>query len=98
MQLAMSLTAVISQQLIPAKDGEWRVLTHEVLINNDAVRNTILQWATHQLYSVLELSEKDGMILMDRHLQALYQNGFIDMKTFEVFIRDKDLLRTYTNV
>ncbi len=98
MQLAMSLTAVISQQLIPAKDGEWRVLTHEVLINNDAVRNTILQGATHQLYSVLELSEKDGMILMDRHLQALYQNGLIDMKTFEVFIRDKDLLRTYTNV
>ena len=93
MQLSLSLNAVISQQLIPTIDNTKRIMAHEVLLNTDAVRNTILQWATHQLYSVIELSKQDGMILMDQYLLMLLQRNIISRETFLSFIRDKDLIK-----
>lgn len=91
-QLAMALTAVISQALLPRKDGKGRVVCREVLMNNDAVRSVILRGLTHQLYSIIELGSQEGMILMDRYLEGLFMKGFISKETFSSFVRDKDLV------
>lgn len=92
-QLAMSLLGVVSQILLPQKEWAWRVVAREVLINNDAVRNLIIHWGTHQLYSIIELSQQDWMILMDKYLQFLYNKKEISEETLRSFMRDKDLIK-----
>ncbi|EKE30358.1 MAG: Twitching motility protein [uncultured bacterium (gcode 4)] len=91
-QLAMSLNGIVSQILLPKKDGWTRVVAREVLINNDAVRSLIIHWNTHQLYSIIELSGQDWMILMDKYLQMLFQKWYITKEVFNSHLRDKDLL------
>lgn len=58
-QLAMSLVGVVSQILLPRKTGKGRVACREVLLNNDAVRSLIIQGATHQIYSMIELGAQE---------------------------------------
>jgi twitching motility protein PilT len=90
MQLAMSLICVLSQRLIPRADKEWRIAAREMLIANDAAKNLIISWKTHQLYSVLEIGQKDWMILMDKYLTALYNKKIISKETLFTYIRDKE--------
>lgn len=90
MQFAMSLLWVISQRLLPRSDKDGRVAAREILINNDAVRNLIITGKTNQLYSVLEVGQKSGMILMDKYLIALYKKWLISKETLISFTRDKD--------
>lgn len=42
-QVAMALTAVVSQTLLPKKDGHGRIVCREILMNTDAVRSLIMQ-------------------------------------------------------
>lgn len=92
MQLAMSLIWIISQRLVPREDKEGRIASREILITNDAIRNLIITGKTHQLYSVLEVGARDGMILMDKYLLALYKKNIISKETLLSFARDKEIL------
>lgn len=42
-QLALALTAVISQALLPRADQTGRVVAREILLNNDSIRNLIIR-------------------------------------------------------
>ena len=90
MQLAMSLTWIISQRLLPTKDNTWKVAAREILIPDDATKNLIITWKTHQLYSVLEVSQDKGMILMDKYLIVLYKKWLISKETLVSYARDKE--------
>jgi len=93
MQLGLSLIWVIAQRLVAREDKEGRIAAREILLNNDAVRNLIISWNSHQLYSVIEIEQKRGMILMDNYLIALYKKGIISEESLKNYARDKDNLR-----
>lgn len=76
-QLAATLQAVISQQLIPRVDQAGRVLATEILIGTLAVRNVIRERKTHLLYNIIQTSSDVGMRLMDDSLKELYEAGVI---------------------
>ena len=76
-QLSMTLLAILSQRLLPRADEAGRVLACEVLRNNTAIANLIRDGKTHQVYSVVETSSKEGMLTMDRSLKDLYHQGHI---------------------
>jgi twitching motility protein PilT len=57
-QLASSLVAVISQSLIP-KLGGGKVATQEILITNPAIQNQIREDKVHQIYSQMQLNQKE---------------------------------------
>lgn len=76
-QLSMVLLAIISQRLLPRADNTGRVLACEVLRNNHAIANLIRDGKTHQVYSVVETSRREGMLTMDRSLKNLYNRGVI---------------------
>ena len=60
--LSVSLTAVISQSLLP-KIGGGRVAIHEIMINNSAISNLIRENKIHQIYSQIQLNQqKTGMV------------------------------------
>ena len=90
MQLAMSLIGVIAQRLVPRLGKDERIPCREILLNNDAVRNLIITGHTHQLYSIIEIGQKQGMILMDNYLIALFKKWLISRETLESFVRDKE--------
>jgi len=77
LQLANSLQAVITQDLIPRADKKGRALAYEVMVANAAVRNTIRENNLHQLFNLVETGRKDGMNTMDQCLQDLYQRAVI---------------------
>ena len=79
-QLSMELLGVISQQLIPKSSGRGRVLASEVLIANHAVRALMREQKIHQLYSVIQTGQKEGMRTMNQTLYELYVNRVISLE------------------
>ena len=71
-QLSFVLLGVLSQQLIPRATGSGRVLSAEVLIANPAVRTLIREAKAHQIYSVIQTNQRDGMRTMNQSLAELY--------------------------
>ena len=68
-----SLRGIISQQLVPAADGQGRVLALETLTNTPAVANVIREAKTYMLPGIIQTGKKQGMQLMDDHLFRLWK-------------------------
>lgn len=77
LQLSMVLEAVISQRLIPTKDGKRAVAT-EILIVTPAVRNTIREGKTFQIDNIIQTSANIGMKLIEQSLAELVNRGVVD--------------------
>lgn len=90
MQLSMNLLWVMTQRLLPKVDWTWRIPAREILLNNDAIKNLIITWKTHLIYSIIEISAKNWMILMDKYLVFLYNKNIISKDTLLSYVRDKD--------
>ena len=58
LQLSFVLQAVLSQQLLPKQKGQGRVLATEVLTATPAVRSLVRESKIHQIYSVIQTSQK----------------------------------------
>ncbi|MFN3395965.1 MAG: type IV pilus twitching motility protein PilT [Thermodesulfovibrionales bacterium] len=77
-QLSFVLEGIISQQLIPKRTGQGRVLAVEILIPNPAVRNLIREDKIHQIYSIMQTGQaRSGMQTMNQSLLELYTKGLI---------------------
>lgn len=76
-QMAGSLQAVLSQQLIPNIKGDGRVLAAEFLKTSTAVRTLIREAKEHMIYSVMQSSQSVGMRTMDQSLAELCMMGKI---------------------
>jgi len=72
LQLSFVLLAIMTQQLIPRSKKEGRVLGSEVLIATSAIRALIREGKAHQLYSVMQTSQREGMRTMNQSLAGLY--------------------------
>ncbi|HCU33242.1 MAG TPA: type IV pili twitching motility protein PilT [Ruminococcaceae bacterium] len=75
-QLSMVLQAVVSQQLIPAKDGSVAP-AFEIMKVNGAIRNMIRESKVHQIDTVIYSSAGEGMVSMDASILELYRQGKI---------------------
>ena len=76
-QLSFVLLGILSQQLIPKAGGKGRVLATEVLVANTAIRSLIREQKAHQLYSVVQTSQREGMKTMNQTLYELFMKGLI---------------------
>lgn len=77
-QISFVLEGIISQQLIPKKSGQGRVIAAEILIPNPAIRNLIREDKVHQIYATMQTGQmKSGMQTMNQSLLDLYTKGFI---------------------
>jgi len=77
-QLAFVLEGVLSQTLIPKKDGKGRVLALEVMVPNTAIRALIRDDKVHQLYSQMQMGqEKYGMQTLNQCLFSLWHKQLI---------------------
>jgi twitching motility protein PilT len=76
-QLALSLNAVVCQQLVPRADGRGRLPAVEILMATHAVRNHIRKGTTHQLYNELVVGRGQGMVALEESLATLVRRGAI---------------------
>ena len=73
-----SLKAVISQALLPRRDGRGRVAAWEILRNTPAVAGLIREAKTFQIPTAMQTGAGSGMSLMDMSLLKLVQDGTVD--------------------
>ena len=97
-QLSFILEGIISQQLVP-KIGGGRMLVQEVMIPTHAIRNLIREDKVHQLYSSMQLGQKEtGMFTMNQSLAKAVKDGHISKETAMGFTTDEDELKKLLNV
>jgi twitching motility protein PilT len=82
-QLSLGLAYVISQKLIPRKDGRGRLVAMEILNNNYACANLIRTGKTEQMYTQLQTKTRDRpdekMIALEKHLAMLVKQDKVEM-------------------
>jgi len=76
-QLSFSLAYVIAQKLLPRKDGKGRAAAFEILKNVPSISNLIRTGAWHQIYATMQLSAKERMVTLEKHLLWLLSKGII---------------------
>ena len=76
-QLSSSLVAVISQVLVPRKDGSGRVGAFEIMIATPSIRALIRDNKTFRIKSDIQTGAKWGMQTLDSHLIDLWRRGII---------------------
>jgi twitching motility protein PilT len=98
--LSESLKGVVCQQLLKTADGKGRVAALEIMVGTPAIANLIREAKTFQIPSIIQTARKDGMQLMDQHLQELLKakrvnphdayRCAIDKKQFEQYLPQGD--------
>ncbi len=79
--LSTSLTAIISQSLLP-KLGGGRVAILEILLTNSAISNLIRENKLHQIYSQMQLNQmKSGMRTQTQSMVDAIDLNLIDRET-----------------
>jgi len=79
-QLSTVLRTVVSQQLVPDKNGEL-LPVYEIMHMNSAIRSLIRENKNHQIDNVIASGAREGMISMDQSLLMLYREGRITRET-----------------
>ena len=87
-QLSLALQGILSQQLLPRKNGNGRIVAVETLVATPAARNLIREGKSHQLLSVIQTGAKFGMQSMDFALRDLCRSGEVSQD--EALMRASD--------
>jgi twitching motility protein PilT len=94
-QLADSLRAVISQRLIPNREGSGRLPAVELLRVTYGVGNLIREGRTAQIVNALQGGGGDGMLVLERHLAELVRANRIRRETAQAAANDSGALNDY---
>lgn len=78
--LSMVLQTVVSQQMLPDKNGGI-VPAFEIMHTNNAIRSMIRDNKNHQISNAIAAGQNEGMITMDQSILELYRAGMITKDT-----------------
>lgn len=67
-QLAGNLPGIVSQILLPRKDGKGRCLACESLIANPAIRNNTRAGKPEAIEQTLQTAQSEGMQTLDQRI------------------------------
>ncbi|HKA44014.1 MAG TPA: PilT/PilU family type 4a pilus ATPase [Burkholderiales bacterium] len=87
MDLSLNIRALVSQRLIPKKDGKGRVAAVEIMLNSPLISDLIFKGEVHEIKHIMSKSRELGMQTFDQHLFELYETGQI---SYEDALRNAD--------
>jgi twitching motility protein PilU len=87
MDLSLNLKAVVSQRLIPKRDGKGRAAAIEILLNSPLISDLIFKGEVHGIKEIMAKSNELGMQTFDQALFNLYE---ADQITYEDALRNAD--------
>jgi twitching motility protein PilU len=73
MDLSLNLKAVISQRLVPLREGKGRAAAVEVLLNSPLISDLIFKGEIHEIKEIMKKSRELGMQTFDQSLFDLYE-------------------------
>lgn len=77
-QLSVTLQGIVSQTLVPTKDGKGRIGAFEAMVVTPSIRTLVRDGKTHQLYSEIQTGAELGMQTLDSDLLRLVKDGHVD--------------------
>ncbi|HJV62376.1 MAG TPA: PilT/PilU family type 4a pilus ATPase [Albitalea sp.] len=77
MDLSLNLKAVISQRLIPLREGKGRAAAVEVLLSSPLISDLIFKGEIHEIKEIMKKSRELGMQTFDQALFDLFEMGRI---------------------
>lgn len=95
-QMSFSIKYVIAQKLLPRANGQGRVAAYEILHNVASVSNLIRSGNWHQIYATMQLSAKDKMITLEKHLERMARDGVITTEHALQYANDPSHLQSLT--
>ncbi len=83
LQLSLNLNGIISQRLIPRKDGGGRVVAVEAMLSTPRVRELLRKMDLTAIRSVMQSPAgiQEGMQTFDYAIYQLVQQGLVDVET-----------------
>jgi twitching motility protein PilU len=87
MDLSLNLRALVSQRLLPKKDGKGRAAAVEIMLNSPLISDLIFKGEVQEIKEVMKRSRELGMQTFDQALFDLYDAGRI---TYEDALRNAD--------
>ncbi|MGE5795050.1 MAG: PilT/PilU family type 4a pilus ATPase [Bacteroidota bacterium] len=87
MDLSLNLKGMISQRLIPRREGKGRVAAVEIMLNSPLIADLIFKGDVHEIKEIMKRSKELGMQTFDMHLFEMYDNGVI---SYEDALRNAD--------
>jgi twitching motility protein PilU len=87
MDLSLNMRALVSQRLIPKKDGKGRVPAVEVLLNSPLIADLVFKGEVHEIKQIMAKSRELGMQTFDQHLFELHERSLI---SYEDALRNAD--------
>src|SRR5262245_48587252 len=87
MDLSLNLRGMLSQRLIPRKEGKGRVAAIEVMLNSPLIADLVFKGEVHEIKEIMKRSRELGMQTFDQHLFELFDNNVI---TYEDALRNAD--------
>jgi len=87
MDLSLNIRAIISQRLVPLKDGKGRTAAVEIMLNTPLISDLVFKGEVHEIKSIMAKSRELGMQTFDQHLFDLYEAGKI---SYEDALRNAD--------
>ena len=87
MDLSLNLRAMVSQRLIPKRDGKGRVAAVEIMLNSPLISDLVFKGEVHEIKEVMKKSRELGMQTFDQALFELYDAGKI---SYEDALRNAD--------
>jgi twitching motility protein PilT len=97
-QLAVTLQGVVSQILLPRKDGEGRVAAREVMVMTPAISNLIREGKTHMIYGAIDTGAKQGMIPMDKALADIVRQGLVSAEEAMIRAHNVETFKTLAGI
>ena len=89
MDLSLNTKGIISQRLIPTKDGKSRAAAIEILLNSPLIADLIFKGEVNMIKTVMSKSRELGMQTFDQALFDLYEAGKI---SYEEALKNADSL------
>lgn len=93
MQLSGVINAIVTQELVPNKMEDGRIVATEILMANDAVRNLIRENKIHQIKNIMQTGVSMGMHTLNMNLAKLVKENRISMKTALQYASDESELK-----
>ncbi len=97
-QMSLGLAYIVSQKLIPKKDGTGRIVAMEILNNNYATANLIRTGKIEQMYSQLQTKTRnrpdEKMLTLEKHLAMLVKKDKVDLLEAKKWAND---LKAFTD-
>jgi pilus retraction protein PilT len=81
LDLSISLQAIISQRLIPMKDGSGQIPAVEILINTPLISKLIAKQEVDEISEAIKAGSSDGMISFSRTLVKMVKDQEITSET-----------------